>query len=223
MPNWRSLLGIRDQWLGGIKGKGAHPGSAGILIYFRWLLLQNILQEDLIDAYDRFVMTRSDFMWNVPHPPLSILSTKNVWIPNGEFYGGLTDRHMIVSRNDLRNVLNLIGDIVLRPKLLFNEMSSRTDWNLEKYILLHFKRYGLAERVRLFPYVSYTVRDVIDGTRWVAGTYNPERGMIVKYSSELASAQAFENLIKTKYDWEELARTQPSSFARLHLKRGRLA
>jgi hypothetical protein len=215
MPNWRSLLAIGDQWLGGIEGERAQPGSGAILIYFRWLLLHNILGARLTESYDRFVITRSDFVWNVPHPPLSILSDNHVWIPRGEFYGGLTDRHIVASREDIGSVLNLIDDIVVRPQALYKLMSRRADWNLEKYILFHFERSGLADRVRLFPYVSYTVRGEKDGTRWKAGTYDPERGMIVKYPTELISARLFEGRIAAKDDWEILAQTRPQSFAKL--------
>ena len=39
--NWRKLLEIKDQWLGGIKGAEEHPGSAGILLFFRWFLKES--------------------------------------------------------------------------------------------------------------------------------------------------------------------------------------
>jgi hypothetical protein len=59
--DWRKLIGVRDQWLGGIKDIRPQPGSAGILIYFRWLLWKFIKEENLLSKYDRFVITRSDF------------------------------------------------------------------------------------------------------------------------------------------------------------------
>jgi len=98
-------------------------------------------------------------------------------------------------------------------------MSARTDWNLEQYILLHFKSRGLAKRVRFFPYVSYTVRGPKDSTRWQAGRYDANRGMIIKYDSELASAQTFEGKIQIAEDWRRLARSMPSLFSRLALTR----
>jgi hypothetical protein len=227
-PSWRKLLGVKGEWLGGVKGQDAQLGSGGIQIYFRWLLLQNILHDRLLELYDRFLVTRSDFIWKIPHPPLSILSKNFIWIPNGEHWGGLTDRHIIVSARDLCDSLNLINDIVRRPELIFELMSQKQQyeiyranqkplrqphWNIEKYILFHLRRSGLSDRVRLFPYVSYTVRDAGDQSRWQAGTYNSEVGMIVKYPTELDLARPFENLIKTKEDWETLARARPSLFS----------
>lgn len=45
--NWRSLLDVKDQWLGGVKGNGGHPGSAGILLYFRMFLLRCLQSEEI--------------------------------------------------------------------------------------------------------------------------------------------------------------------------------
>lgn len=39
--NWREFLKIKDQFLGGIKDEyNQHPGSAGILIFFRWFFVE---------------------------------------------------------------------------------------------------------------------------------------------------------------------------------------
>jgi len=50
---WREFLKIKDQFLGGIKDNdNQHPGSAGILIFFRWFLLKNMIDNNLINKYD---------------------------------------------------------------------------------------------------------------------------------------------------------------------------
>jgi hypothetical protein len=102
LSEWRHILQVKGEWLGGIASPNAQVGSAAILIYFRWLLLHQLVTEDMISQYDRFIVTRSDFFWPCPHPPLSLLSQKYIWFPDGEFYGGLTDRHVVVSRSDLQ-------------------------------------------------------------------------------------------------------------------------
>ena len=67
--HWREFLKIKDQFLGGIKDKNhQHSGSAGILIFFRWYLLKNLIDNDLINKYDRFIITRSDYIYQLPHP-----------------------------------------------------------------------------------------------------------------------------------------------------------
>ena len=66
---WREFFKLKDQFLGGIKDSG-HPGSAGILIFFRWFLLKNLIDSDLINKYDRFIITRSDYIYQLPHPKI---------------------------------------------------------------------------------------------------------------------------------------------------------
>jgi hypothetical protein len=212
--DWRNIMAIKDQWLGGIKGPEAHPGSAGILIYFRWLLLHNLLVERVLDKYDRFVITRSDFLWTIPHPPLSVLSPADIWLPDGEFYGGLTDRHHVLSKADLPKVINLIDDILLRPDRLFARMSHHNGWNLEQYILFHLSEQGLLKRISLFPYVMFSVRGENDKTRWRGGDLNTDLGLIVKYGSELVSAQAYQGRIAMRGDWERLYAEGGSQFRR---------
>jgi hypothetical protein len=126
-PNWRMLLDIKDQWLGGVKGPSQHPGSAGILIYYRWCLLNYLQSEGLLDKYDRFIITRSDFVWKTLHPPISHLNPENIWIPDGEGYGGLTDRHVILSKKNVVEYLNIIHSVITEPDTLFLEMQSKNN------------------------------------------------------------------------------------------------
>ena len=108
---------------------------ASLLFFCRWLLLQGLKQDDVLDRYDRFVITRSDFVWLCPHPPLSVLDRSAIWFPNGEHWGGLNDRHLVVSRTDVVNCLDLIEDILLEPNQLYEElkyMKGQTAWyNIE--------------------------------------------------------------------------------------------
>ena len=102
--NWRKLLKVKNTWLGGIKGEGEQTGSAGILLFFRWLLKESLINHNVLEKYDRFIVTRSDFVHKIPHIPLKLLDQENIWIPYGEDYGGYTDRHIIAHRDDILNV-----------------------------------------------------------------------------------------------------------------------
>ena len=50
--------------------------------------------------YTHVVTSRLDFTWFAPHPPLPLLaSAVSAWIPEGsDFYGGINDRHAVLSR-----------------------------------------------------------------------------------------------------------------------------
>ncbi len=131
--DWRTILKVGDQWLGGIRGEGEHPGSAGILLFFRWFLLRCLQQGMLLQAYDRFVITRSDFFYEVMHPPLSLLPSSFIWIPDGEGWGGVTDRHIIVPRAHLEATLDIVSDIVCATTETADLMLAITNrWNLEQ-------------------------------------------------------------------------------------------
>jgi hypothetical protein len=187
ITNWRKILQVKSQWLGGIKGDGEHPGSAGILIYFRAKLYDFIVKENISDQYDRFIITRSDFMWEISHPKVERLQPNFVWIPYGEFYGGVTDRHVVLSRHNLEAYLNLIDPILEDTDSLMSSMMAyiqKPIWNLERYILFHFKRLNKASEIRFLPYMMYSIREQSTPTRWAQGVYDHKTGFYIKYPTE---------------------------------------
>jgi hypothetical protein len=220
-PDWRSMLRLKGIWQGGIQAPDPQPSFSANLLYCRWLLLRGLMEDEVLERYDRFVVTRSDFVWLCPHPPMSILDRESIWIPDGQHWGGFCDRHIVVSREDAVAALNLIDDILLRPDELYAEMKLATasndeefhrhhryvGWNLEMYLKYHLDRKGLLPKVKLFPYVMYTGRPLRDpqskGWGWSTGSYHPSVGHFVKYEGELREANAYAKVIKSREDWEK--------------------
>jgi hypothetical protein len=201
-PDWREMLGVRGIWQGGIRSRHPQPSYSANLLFCRWLLLQGLQQDRVLHSYDRYVVTRSDFVWLCPHPPLSILGRESLWVPDGEDYGGVTDRHLVVSREDLIPALSLIDDVLLRPTQLYEEMSHRDDWSPEVFLAFHLERHGLLPRLRRFPYVMYTARSVRDApSTWSPGRFDPSVKHIVKYPSEFRSARAYGTVVRSRQDW----------------------
>jgi hypothetical protein len=198
---WRGLLEVKDQWLGGIHGEGQHPGSAGILLFFRWFLKERLLATGVVEQYDRFIVTRSDFIHNIPHVPLQLLDPEHVWIPFGEDYQGYTDRHIIASRKDILNVLSITDAILADAASLKAEMQHSARWNLERFIKFSFARQGLGGRVRRFPYTMYAVRPVDGHTRWRAGVFDARLGYFIKYPGEYRRYRLARLFIREKQDW----------------------
>ncbi|MBT7600015.1 MAG: hypothetical protein HN560_02960 [Anaerolineae bacterium] len=199
--NWRKLLEIKDQWLGGIKGSEEHPGSAGILLFFRLFLKESIVKHGILEQYDRFIITRSDFFYQVPHVPLKFLPPEYIWIPDGEDYGGYTDRHIIVDRNNLLDVLSISDRVITEPQKLYAEMTSFNKWNMERFIKFSYKNLGLLPKIRRFPYTMYTVRSAGGHTRWTEGYYNKNLGYYIKYQSEYARSRLASFLVKERGEW----------------------
>lgn len=182
---WREFLKVKDQFLGGVLDEhNQHPGSAGILIFFRWFLLKNLIDNNLIDKYDRFIITRSDFIYQLPHPKMELMNENCIWIPDGEYYGGYTDRHVVLSKNSIESYLNILNNMVLRSNEYYMNMIHHNYWNLEKLIKFHLEVNNMLHIVKEFPYVMYSVRNINGSTRWSSGDYSNELGYYVKYNSE---------------------------------------
>lgn len=208
--HWREFLKIKYQFLGGIKDSNyQHPGSGGILIFFRWFLLKNLIESNVINEYDRFVITRSDYIYQLPHPKVEFMDKKKIWIPDGEHWGGYTDRHVILSRNNIEPYLNILNNFVLRSNEYFMRMkSSKEDakvplpgdlskgWNLEQLIRFHLQQNKVDRHVKEFPYVMYTIRDISGSTRWTKGIFNKELGYCIKYPREFSRSKDYRNKFK---------------------------
>jgi hypothetical protein len=192
--HWREFLKLKDQFLGGIKDEyDQHPGSAGILIFFRWFLLQNLMENNLIDKYDKFIITRSDYIYQLPHPKVENMSDDNIWIPDGEHYGGYTDRHVVLSRKNIKEYLNILDNIVLRSNEYYNKMKGVSDWNLERLIKFHLAQNNVIHSVKEFPYIMYAVRNINGSTRWSQGVYSAKFNYYIKYMSEYNKSNYYKN------------------------------
>jgi hypothetical protein len=200
--DWRALLAVKGIWQGRIQSPEPQLTASSIQTFCRWLLLHGLRQDGVLDRYDRFVLTRSDFFWLSSHPPLDILDQDMIWVPEEQDYGGLNDRHLVASRQNIGNCLGVLEEILLHPLELYREMKHK-QWNNEQFFAHHLKRCGLSDRIRRFPYVMYMARSVRDRSpTWSRGKYEPTAGHYVKYSGEYRIARAFATVIRDRADWE---------------------
>lgn len=205
LPDWRQLLNLPDHWLGGVKGPLAQPGAAAILIAMRWFLLQLLEDERLLDRYDSFIVTRSDYVWTAPHPPLSALDSEYLWIPDGEGYGGITDRHVVLPAGLLHHYLALIREILLSPAELMASMQAiSVKWNIEMFILHGLSRAGCLDRIRVLPCFMYTVRPWGGGTSWSKGEWSDEHGYYIKYPHEYHASTSLTPFVRDTQDWRKI-------------------
>lgn len=101
-PNssWRELIEFGELFGSHFLGPavdGAISGSGAIGHYWR-IHLERSIPDEVINEYDWFVITRSDWYWTIPHPFVSDLDENRIYIFSGESYGGINDRHMIIPR-----------------------------------------------------------------------------------------------------------------------------
>lgn len=195
--HWREFLKLKDQFMGGIKDPhNQHPGSAGILIFCRWFLLKNLIENNVINQYDRIIITRSDYIYKLPHSTLETLDKDNIWIPDCEDYHGFTDRHVVLSKQHVVAYLNILNNMITNSNLFFLNMFKKNIhyWNLEQLIKTNLDFNGALSAVRRFPYIMYTVRSVNGSTSWSIGHYIKELGYCVKYTSEYNKSTFYLNL-----------------------------
>ena len=194
---WREFLKVKNHIFGGVKDSdNQHQGSAGILIFFRWFLLKNLIDNDLINKYDRFIITRSDYIYQLPHPKLELMNENCIWIPDSEQYGGYTDRHVVLSKNSIEPYLNILNNVVLKSNDYFMKMKKYNQWNLEQLIKFHLQQNNVLHLVKEFPYIMYSVRNLNGTTRWGHGNYSNELGYYIKYHTEYDMSSYYKNEFK---------------------------
>lgn len=194
--NWRKFLKIPGNFLGGIRNRG---GSGAVLLYARWFLLKNILDQHLLDEYDFFIITRSDYIYALPHPSIDLFFSDAIYIPDGEGCGGVTDRHAVLPKKFVVKYLNIINKMATDSHNYYKKNISRKDLNLESFILFHLVEQHVAQFIKFFPYVMYTVRTEKDPTRWSSGTFDPALNYFIKYPGEYRNAIR----IKTEFQRQE--------------------
>ena len=206
--HWREFLKIPTQFLGGIKDRyNEHTGSGGILIFFRWFLLKNLIDNDLINKYDRFVITRSDFIYQLPHPKVELMDKNYIWIPDDQHWGGYTDRHVVLSKNNIESYLNILNNFVLKSNEYFIKMRSIVrktaqqgrymigyGWNIEQLLKFHLEQNNVVHLVKEFPYIMYSIRAKNGPTSWVrTGDYSNELGYYIKYRGAYDKSSDYKN------------------------------
>ncbi|WP_337660026.1 hypothetical protein [Anderseniella sp. Alg231-50] len=180
--------------MGGIKSEPIQPGSGGIILFFRVFLSRMLQQYGLLDQYDRIIVTRSDFMFEVPHPPAELLDNRFIWIPDGEYYGGYTDRHISCPSCHILEVLSAADLFKEDPDDVARRMKIG-QWNVEKLLKEHFERAGLSKWIRIMPYVMFAVREEGGHTSWSKGRYDAPMGVYVKYPEELRKSKLAATLL----------------------------
>jgi len=206
--NWRDILNIdiqRESCLfGGIKHKNT-IGSGAVLFYYRWRVLENIKKLGLTQHYDWFIITRSDYYYTVPHVPLTLLNKSSVWIPNGEKYGGVTDRHLICPSEYIERSIDMLKYMLTEPEHLmryYKEFLGSKGANPETFIMYYLQKQNIP--IQFVPYFMYTVREldeIPNLTRYgLAGTIRyGNTNYSLKYPQEKSDADKL--TIQSSQDW----------------------
>jgi len=157
---WRKTLGIDGNWQGGLKGI---PGS-GMHLNYNYFKLNERLKSLNIQrkGYQRFIVTRTDFQWLAPHPPLQLLHQNLAWIPEGEDYHGYNDRHVVCSARNINGYLNFFDALISGEAYTY--LHPYKSLNHEYQLKLHLIHRGI--RVGRFKNLAYLTGSNATQTNW---------------------------------------------------------
>ena len=160
------------------KGKGAGLWESGIIhMALKDLILKNYI--DIVKNYKYFVYSRFDQFYTGKHP---ILTGEHIWIPKGEDYFGINDRHAVVNSKYAENFLNICHFIdTLDPKSLLNKYL-----NCETVYKMHLESTNLLDKVKRIDRFQFTSAVKGDFTRWRVPQYNLliNKKLEIKYPDE---------------------------------------
>ena len=197
----KQIYSIIFNWVIKQKGPLDQPSGAGFVLLYRHFLLEMIKEQKLDEIYERFIITRSDYMYDAFHPPIDLLNPQYVWIPEGEDWRGYCDRHWVLSKHHLKPCLNLLQPIFCQTNTLFNLMKHKYDWNSESYIKLIFEMNNI--QVKRFPRTQFLVRGSTQSPTWTKGIYNKTLDITIAYPSEYEDAKLNSKKFRNLENWYE--------------------
>lgn len=179
---WKhSFLHGQNHGLAG--GLDTYKGSGSIIFAFRHFLKTNCF--DILNSYDRIILTRSDNFYLYKHP---ILPNDRIWIPQGEDYGGVTDRCHIFPSLFIQQMLGVVE--YMDSDIGFKDISRTYNPNPEMVLLLSFQFYRILNRIARYKRCQFSVATKDDTTRWMKGNVPlPNyKDLYIKYVNEYKTA-----------------------------------
>lgn len=134
---------------------------------------------EILEKYDFIVYTRFDQFHLKGHP--TTFNTNNIYIQEGEDYGGINDRHAIFPATYARKFLNICSYIDSQKAI--ENIPSHPNCESVFYQFLKDSKLSNIERFKRY---QFTVLKVGDITRWRVPTYKIHfsKGLFFKYPYE---------------------------------------
>ena len=168
-----------DGLFGAADGRG---GSGAVIFMARWYVQKAIEEYGLLDRYDRFVLTRADHFYGCKHD-LNVLDLSFMWVPEGQDFGGITDRHLVANSQQIMKALDIYPNPVRYPSKYVDSIWFHR--NPEQLIARRWKEENLWDQTRRFDRVMFTCADAGDQTRWQGRSQEKaEEDVYLKYVTE---------------------------------------
>lgn len=159
--SWRETAEVTSYeglW-GGVMIKGRiMQGSGAIAILLRHILLS---YKDIMLQYDTIIFTRSDHLYLCEH---EIPDRDHIFVPKGEDWWGITDRHYVFPSSLYNEVLG-IAVWLMKNHIKVVENISRHH-NPEQLLKLYYYDIGIFDKILRCKRCMVTVATEYDNTRW---------------------------------------------------------
>ena len=170
---WREYL---------LKGKGLGLFESG-LIHFALKDFVYRNYREILEKYEYIIYTRFDQYYVDFHPDLT---EDKVFIPEGEDYFGICDRHVVIKSKDSKKYFSIIDYIDSQNALL--DIPAYP--NCESVYKKHLEYSGLINKVERFERISFTSALKNEPTNWRIPTYKIflTKNLMIKYPDEFIGA-----------------------------------
>lgn len=176
--NWKKsfLCGKNHGLAGGIE---KYSGSGAIIFAFRHFIKSQC--SNILRKYDRIILTRSDHFYLYKHP---ILPNDRIWIPEGEDYAGITDRHHIFPSDLIEQMLGVVE--YMDSDVGFEQIKKFHNPNPETILKLSFNYYNILDKIQRYKRCQFTVATKQDTTRWQQAKIKlpNHNNLYIKYTNE---------------------------------------
>jgi hypothetical protein len=168
-------------------------GSGALILSARWFLTFFIREYRLRELYDRFVISRPDHYYNCAHD-LSVLEPSSIWVPNGQDWHGIVDRHVVVNSTHVLQALNVLPPLIRNPEsfqrykrnTLFHKLK-----NTETFLKLRWEMQGLWPYVQRYRRMMFVAAVDGDKSLWrEVSTDEVPEGVLVKYKAEYSLSKS---------------------------------
>ena len=204
--NWREYFDL------GVDEDGVETGlysSGSIHFVFKDFIRKNYL--DLVTNYKNIIYTRFDQYYVDYHPKIT---TDQIYIPEGEDYFGICDRHAAFPSKYTNQFLNICGYID-NPKSL---LTNRSYINCETTFKDHMVYEGLNSKIKRYPRSQFTASLQGEHTNWRVAKYRIyfKKDLMTKYPGEFMNS--LNNLINESTFFKALIKESVLTLNYLYLK-----
>jgi len=163
--------------------------SGSIHFAIKDIILNNYLNE--LQKYDYIIYTRFDQFYLEEHPDFF---ENKIWIPTGEDYFGICDRHAVIPVEFIESFLG-ICTYIDNPESLKNNSNYL---NCEVAFKNHLESIGLLKKVQRYDRKQFTSALSSDKTNWRIPKYKLYffNDLMIKYPDEFIDS--FNNIFKVK-------------------------